>query len=564
MNAAHWEFPLSSGPLASVAAALVMYGASLIGLAAPSPPPILLVDRAPASGIAFRLEHHPTDEKHLVETMPGGLAAFDYNGDGRTDLYFTNGASLPGLAKTSPAFWNRLYRNDGGMKFTDVTAEAKVAGEGFSMGAAAADYDNDGHVDLFVTGVGGNALYRNTGGGRFENVTARAGVGGRVWSVAAGWFDFDRDGLLDVFVVNYLKWSPADARFCGDRTRGLRVYCAPRYYEGLPNTVYRNRGDGTFEDVSVKTGIAAHTGKGMSIGLADYDDDGWTDVFVTNDTVPNFLFRNMAGRRFEETALFAGVSVPAHGRPVSSMGAEFRDVDNDGRPDIHVTALAGETFPLFRNEGGGMFNDITQSSGLAAATFRRSGWGNVLADLDNDGWLDLFTAQSHVNDRIEAFEAHAYREPNGLFRNVGNGRFVDVAPPLGADFAVPRAHRGAIAVDLNNDGLLDIVTTSLGDRVEIWENRSAARQWVVLKLTGRSVRDAIGARVRIGTRAAEYTTTAGYASSVHAGLHFGLGGMTGIPKLEIRWPDGTVQMLADVAAGQVLQVRQPTGAAPSR
>ena len=487
--------------------------------------------------------------------MPGGLAAFDYDGDGLTDFYFTNGASVPALVKTSPSHWNRLYRNDGGMKFTDVTEQAAVAGAGYSMGAAAADYDNDGDVDLFVAGVGRNVLYRNTGRGTFEDVTERAGVGGRSWSVAGGWFDFDRDGLLDLFVVNYLKWSAGDRRYCGDRSRGIRVYCHPQYYDGLPNALYRNRGDGSFEDVSVKTGVAQHPGKGMGVALADYDGDGWMDVFVTNDTVPNFLFRNVAGGRFEETALPAGVAVPLHGRAISSMGAEFRDYDNDGRPDIHVTALAGETFPLFHNDGGGLFSDVTERSRLAATTLRRSGWANALVDLDNDGWKDLFTANSHVNDRIEAFEAHTYREPNSVFHNAG-GTFRDVSDRLGPDFQVPRAHRGAVAADLNGDGRIDVVTSSLGDRPEIWENQSpGANCWIVIKLTGtQGNRDAIGARIRIRTQTATMTTAAGYASSVHSGIHFGLGRTEKIDRLEIVWPSGLLQVLENVATNQVLRV----------
>jgi len=540
---------------ALISALMHEYSYASRGAGRSSDPPILLRDVAGTSGIAFRLEHNPTPEKHLIETMPGGLAAFDYDGDGLTDLYFTNGASVPALAKTSPSHWNRLYRNDGGMKFTDVTEQAAVAGAGYSMGAAAADYDNDGDVDLFVAGVGRNVLYRNTGRGTFEDVTERAGVGGRSWSVAGGWFDFDRDGLLDLFVVNYLKWSAGDRRYCGDRSRGIRVYCHPQYYAGLPNALYRNRGDGSFEDVSVKTGVAQHTGKGMGVALADYDGDGWMDVFVTNDTVPNFLFRNVAGARFEETALPAGVAVPIHGRAISSMGAEFRDYDNDGRPDIHVTALAGETFPLFRNDGGGLFSDVTERSQLAATTLRRSGWANALVDLDNDGWKDLFTANSHVNDRIEAFEAHKYREPNSVFHNAG-GTFRDVSDRLGPDFQVPRAHRGAVAADLNGDGRIDVVTSSLGDRPEIWENQSpGANRWIVIKLTGtQGNRDAIGARIRIGTQTATMTTAAGYASSVHGGIHFGLGRTEKIDRIEIVWPSGLVQVLENVATNQVLQV----------
>ena len=524
-----------------------------------SAPFISLRDVTAASGIAFTLENHPTPDKHLIETMPGGIAAFDYNNDGLADLYFTNGAPLPGLTKTHPRDSNRLYRNDGGLKFTDVTMEAGVAGAGYSMGAAAADYDNDGDVDLFVAGVERNLLYRNSGRGTFDEVSSRAGIGSQWWSVAGGWLDFDRDGLLDLLVVNYLKWSARENRYCGDRQRNIRVYCHPRYFDGLPNALYRNRGDGSFEDVSAKSGIGQHIGKGMSAAFADYDDDGWMDVFVTNDATPSFLFKNRGDGRFEETGLLAGVSLPVHGRPISSMGVEFRDYNNDGRPDLHVTALAGETFPLFRNDGGGQFSDRTAPSGLARATLRRSGWGNALADVDNDGWKDLFTANSHVNDRVDAFEAHQYREPNSIFRNAGDGTFVDVSAAAGADFQTARAHRGAVAVDLNNDGRLEIVTSALGDRVEIWQNSApASGRWIAVTLVGtKGNRDAIGARVRIGGQLQTKTTAGGYASSVHAPLHFGLGTLERVDRIEITWPGGAKQVLEKVATNQLLAVTEP-------
>jgi hypothetical protein len=529
-----------------------------LGQTAPQSAAISLRDVAPSSGITFRLENHSTPAKRLIETMPGGLAAFDYNSDGLADLYFTNGASDTSGSGKPQADWNRLYRNDGGFKFTDVTAQAGVAGEGFSMGAAAADFDNDGDIDLFVAGFERNVLYRNTGKGTFENVTAQSGIHGRVWSVAAGWLDFDRDGLLDLFVVNYLKWSASGDRFCGDRTRDIRVYCHPKYYDGLPNTLYRNRGNGTFEDVSDKSGIARHIGKGMSLAFADYDADGWLDVFVTNDTLPNFLFRNLGNGRFAETALLAGAGVSINGKAISSMGVVFRDFDNDGRPDLHVTALAGETFPLFRNEGRGQFSDQTAPSGLSRATQRRSGWGNAMADLDNDGWKDLFTANSHVNDRVEDFEAHRYREANSLFRNAGNGKFVDISEQLGSDFQTPRAHRGAIAVDLNNDGRLDIVTTSLGDRPEIWENATAGgNRWLQLRLTGvANNRDGIGARVRIGNQMQTLSTADGYSSSVHAPVHVGLGALQRVESVEISWPNGKKQVVKNVTTNQVVVIKE--------
>ena len=529
-----------------------------LGQTAPPSAAISLRDVAPSSGITLRLENHPTPAKRLIETMTGGLAAFDYDNDGLTDLFFTNGAAATNGTKEQ-ADWNRLYRNQGGLKFTDVTAQAGVGGEGFSMGAAAADFDNDGDVDLFVAGYERNLLYRNTGKGTFENITARSGIHSRVWSVAAGWLDFDRDGLLDLFVVNYLRWSAAGDRFCGDRARDIRVYCHPRHYDGLANTLYRNRGNGTFEDVSRRAGIAQHVGKGMSVAFADYDEDGWLDAFVTNDTLPNFLFRNLGnGRGFDETALLAGTGVSINGKAISSMGVVFRDFDNDGRPDLHVTALAGETFPLFRNDGRGQFSDQTAPTGLARATLRRSGWGNALADLDNDGWKDLFTANSHVNDRVEDFEAHRYREANSVFRNTGSGKFVDISDQIGPDFTTPRAHRGAIAVDLNNDGRLDIVTTALGDRPEIWENVTAGgNRWLQLRLTGATNnRDGIGARIQVGKQMQTLSTADGYSSSVHAPVHFGLGSLQRVDSVEITWPDGKKQVVKDVTTNQVVVIKE--------
>jgi len=529
------------------------------------PGTIRLRDAAPDSGITFVLENNPTPEKHLIETVPGGVAAFDYDGDGLPDIFFTNGADLPALTKSEPRFWNRLYRNLGGWRFTDVTEKAGLSGAGYSMGAAAGDFDNDGYVDLFVAGVRQNLLYRNRGDGTFEDVTARAGIGSGVWSVAGGWFDYDADGRLDLFVVNYVQWDPSFDRVCGDQARNIRVYCHPRYFQGLPNTLYRNRGDGTFEDVSAKSGIARHVGKGMSVAFADYDDDGRMDAFVTNDKAPNFLFRNRAGDTFEEVALSAGAALPDLGKPVSSMGADFRDYDNDGRPDIAITALAGETFPLFRYAGSG-FRDATFGSRLAALTMKLSGWSNGLVDLNNDGWKDLFTANSHVNDRIEDFEPSVYRQANSVFINEA-GRFSDVSARAGEAFQTPRAHRGAAFADFDRNGRIDIVTSSLGDRAELWANETAsAGHWIVFKLQGRkSNRDGIGARIRIscstGLEACQQTnhmtTAVGYASSSHDGVHFGLGDRSIIEKVEIRWPSGVTQTLEKVKADQIRTVPEP-------
>ena len=412
--------------------------------------PIRFREVAQQAGLDFVLQNNPTPRKHMIETMAGGLAAFDYNNDGKIDIFFTNGAAIPSLEKDSPKFFNRLYRNDGGMKFTDVTLEAGVAGAGYSMGAAAADYNNDGYTDLFVAGVYRNILYRNLGNGKFEDVTEAAGIKSDKWSVAAGWLDYDNDGWLDLFVVNYAHWTPAFDRYCGDRERNLRVYCHPKYFEGLPNTLYRNRRDGTFEDVSKEAGILEHIGRGMSVAFADYDNDGFTDMLVTNDNLPNFLFRNRRNGTFEEVALEAGVALTNNGAPIASMGADFRDFDNDGLCDINLTALTGETFPLFRNLGKGSFLDATHISQLAQLSAARSGWSNGLFDFNNDGWKDLFTANSDVNDLIDLFQSTHYKQPNSLFANLGDGTFRDVSSDAG--FTLARAHRGSAFADFDMMG----------------------------------------------------------------------------------------------------------------
>jgi enediyne biosynthesis protein E4 len=521
--------------------------------------PIRFRDVAESAGLRFVLENHPTPQKHLIESMAGGVAAFDYNGDGLTDVFFANGASIPSLQKDSPKYFNRLFRNEGGMRFTDVTEEAGVAGTGYSMGAAAGDYDNDGHVDLFVPGVFRNTLYHNRGDGRFEDVTEKAGIKSDKWSVAAGWFDYNNDGLLDLFVVNYASWSPSYDRFCGDASRNLRVYCHPKYFEGLTNTLYRNRGDGTFEDVSEKAGIAQHRGRGMSVAFADYDNDGFLDVFVTNDNQENFLFHNRGDGTFEEVGVMAGVALLNTGKPVSGMGTDFRDYDNDGLPDITIVDLANETFPLFHNLGGGLFEDATYPSRLSTLSIARSGWSTGFFDLNNDGWKDLFASCSHVDDNVEMFQAAKYKQPNSIFANTGDGKFQDVSAQAGEDFQVPRAHRGCAFADFNNDGKIDVVVSSLQDRAELWENLSPEpNNWIILKLAGtKSNRDAIGARVRIGKQHNHMTSACGYASSSHIGVHFGLGKMQTIPRVEIKWPSGIVQVLKDVKANQILLVREP-------
>jgi hypothetical protein len=532
--------------------------------------PIRFANRVPHSGLEFVLQNCATPNKYQVETMTGGVAVVDYDGDGRQDIYFVNGAELPSLRKSTKKYWNRLYRNNPDGTFTDVTARVGVAGEGFGMGVAAADFDNDGDSDIFVAGVNKNILFRNNGDGTFADITSRAGLEGidpergKMWSVSAAWLDYDRDGHLDLFVVNYCKWNASLDPYCGAALPGYRTYCFPDRYEGLPNQLFRNNGDGTFTDVSRTSGIARHIGKGMGIAVADFDDDGWIDVFVANDTLPNFLFRNNSRGGFEEVALNSGVAVPESGMPVSGMGVDFRDYDNDGRPDLIVSALEGETFPLFRNLGKGFFADETYASGLGLRTSKRSGWSLGLFDFNNDGYRDLFTVNAHVNDNIELYNEQMYRQPNSLFVNLKNGTFTDVSALAGPDFRAQRAHRGCAFADFNNDGKMDVVTTSLSEPAELFMNESPdANHWLLLELSGtRSNRDGIGARLMLTTASgarqfSHVTTSVGYASSSDRRIHFGLGSDKIVRTLEIRWPSGAVQVLNEIPADRLLRVTEP-------
>jgi tetratricopeptide (TPR) repeat protein len=525
-------------------------------------------DAAPA-GLSFTLKNSASPRKYQVETMPGGVAVLDYNNDGWPDIYFVNGAELPSMKKSSPQYSNRLFHNNRDGSFTDVTAKAGVSGEGYGMGAAVSDYDNDGDQDLFVAGVNRNILFQNQGDGTFRDVTASAGLEGidpargKLWSVAAAWVDYDNDGKLDLFVANYCKWNTTIDPYCGDLRPGYRTYCFPAKYEGLPNQLFRNLGNGAFADVSNLSGIAQHIGKGMGVAVADFNDDGFTDIFVANDTVPNFLFQNDGRGGFREVALQTGVAVNESGAAVSSMGVDFRDYDNDGQPDLIVTALEGETFPLFRNLGKGFFGDETFPSGLGAGTLKRSGWGLGMFDFNNDGFKDLFTVNSHVNDNIELYNEQTYRQSNAIFANLGNGTFQDVSSQSGADFQGRQAHRGCAFADFNNDGKLDVVTTSLNEPAELFHNESPGQShWLTLVLVGtRSNRDGLGARIKLtassgATQFNHATTSVGYASSSDRRVHFGLAGDKLVRAIEIRWPSGTLQVLKDVRADQVLTIKE--------
>jgi hypothetical protein len=529
---------------------------------------IQVEDRQPSSGIDFVLDNGTTPDKIVIEAVLGGVALLDFDGDGRLDVFFTNGARIPGLTKDEPRFWNRLYRNQGDGTFRDVTERAGVRGEGYSMGAAAADFDNDGWTDLYVTGVNRNILYRNQRDGTLADVTERAGVSGitaggkKLWSVSAAWLDYDNDGDLDLFVANYLDWSPANNRVCG--LEGRRLSCSPTFYDGLPNLLYRNEGAGRFSDVSDVTGIAAHVGRGMSVAVADADGDGFVDVFVANDQLRNFLFRNMGGRGFAETGVEAGVAYTEDGVPVSGMGADFRDVDEDGRPDVFLTALSGEPFPLFMNTADGFFVPSTHRAGLGFPTVMMSGWGTGAYDFDNDGHKELFCANSHVSENIGAYGHHRYRQPNALFRGVGEGRFRDVTAESGAAMQRARAHRGCAFGDLDNDGRIDVVVSAIAEPAEVLYNVTAgAGHWLGLRLQGTtSNRDGLGATVKLTGESGrvqhnQATTAVGYASASEKRVHFGLGADRSAREIEVRWPSGRRQVLRDVPADQVLEVKEP-------
>jgi enediyne biosynthesis protein E4 len=528
---------------------------------------------AATSKIKFALQSLPfrveTDETlktpHAPATMAGGVAVFDYNKDGRPDIFFTNGANIETLKKDDPKYSNHLFRNDGKGVFTDVTKEAGLTGTGYDMAVAVGDYDNDGYPDLFVGGLHGNTLYHNNGNGTFTDVTAKAGLDksvdpkyGPLWTTAAVWVDVNNDGLLDLFVVNYLQWDIKKEPMCG--FGGSYDYCNPRFYEGQPNQLFLNKGDGTFEDVSEKWGLRAHVGKGMGVGMADYDLDGRPDLFVTNDTYYNYLFHN-TGQKFEEVAFQEGVALVEDGDFVSGMGLDFRDYNNDGYPDIVFVALNNQTFPLFQNKGGKGFEEVTYPTGMRNLSRTMAGYGPGLYDFDNDGWKDLFVTRGHVE--AKAKPGTDIEQYNTVFRNPGaSGQWQALTAEAGLDASPPARHRGCAFADFDGDGRIDVVVTALGANAELWMNRSqGSGHWLDIALEGtKSNRDGIGARIKVVTSAGaqfnHMTTSVGYASSSYGPVHFGLGKDAKAKLLEIHWPSGIVQTLQDVAGDRVLSVKE--------
>lgn len=517
----------------------------------------------PPKGIDFVLRNSPTSRKYLIETMPGGVALLDYNNDGLLDIFLVNAGHVPDpllnpghFDRRNPSYWNRLYRQNKDGTFTDVTVQAGLQNAGdtnYGMGVAVGDYDNDGFPDIYVTNFGRNILYHNNGDGTFTDVTTKAGVGAGGWSASAGFFDYNNDGRLDLFVTRYLDWTPEKSKTCGRIAQPM--YCPPGEFGPTTNILYRNRGDGTFEDVSAAAGISAKQGHGHGLGVAfaDYDGDGFTDVFVANDAVEQFLFHNNGDGTFNEVALDSGAALSSSGKTLSGMGVVFQDYDNDGLPDLLVTQLPHEPYVVFHNDGKGSFSARELETGFGRLSGSSSGWGVGLEDFDNDGWKDVFVAQGHVFDNVQLYDPSLrYRDVPLLALN-HKGRFEK--SELGVDISV--AGRGAAFGDLNNDGWIDVVTTSLGDQAQFYLNRGGAAHWLTITLQGkRSNRDGYGARVQVNGQVRFATASGSYLCSNDKRLHFGLGDDKSA-EIEIKWPSGIRQVLHEVKADQFITVEEP-------
>ncbi len=533
------------------------------------------IDVTGALGINFRNMASHTSKKYLIETMGSGVALFDYDNDGRLDIFVVNGAALTDPTpkgtipqKTAPKYWNRLYHQKQDGTFEDVTERAGLQGAGYGMGVAVGDYDNDGYEDLYVTAYGGNKLYHNNRDGTFTDVTDKGGVGGSGWSTSAAWVDLDGDGLLDLVVLRYLVWDFDDV-WCGEHKEGYRTYCHPDYFKPVAPLVYHNDGNGHFTEVAEKVGMAK-PGKGLGIAIADYDRDGHVDLFVANDSMSEFLFRNWGNGMFEEVALVSGVAVDGEGHTFAGMGVDFADYNNDGLPDLVITDLASQMYALYRNNGDGTFSYESYPSGLGRMTMTHSGWGVRFLDYDNAGWKDLLIAQGHDLDTIElTFPNLRYREPMLLARNTGHG-FEDVSADAGSVFREAWVGRGLAIGDIDNDGRLDaVVTTNDGPLYVLHNATPTSNHWLILKLVGhRSNRDAIGAEVKVltggTTQIATVTTASSYLSSSDKRVHFGLGTETVAATIEIRWPSGIRQTLKNVHADQILQIDEPSGRVAGR
>ena len=562
---------LAAVALAGVCAAAVAMPATRAqsaGGTAPAPVAAMFQDVAKTAGIAVHHTSGASAEKYLAETMGSGAALFDFDGDGWLDLFLVDGGSVADAAVAARAR-HRLFRNQHDGTFADVTA--RIGGRtraDYGMGACAGDVDNDGRPDLYVTSYGTNTLYRNDVDG-FIDVTREAGVGLSRWSTSCAFLDMDRDGDLDLFVANYLDAPKTDNRFCGNPQRRIRVYCHPLNYKGLASVLYRNNGKGVFTDISAAAGISVHVGNGLGVAVGDYDDDGLPDVFVANDAVPNFLFHNEGEGRFTEVGLAAGVAVARDGKPRAGMGTDFADFNGDGRLDLVVTNHEFETHSLFRNDGGGVFTDVTVESGLGPATLPFVGFGVAFFDFDNSGALDLAIVNGHVIDNTALFRpgsTHAQRKL--LFRNLNGRRVQEIGRQAGSGFAVPGVGRTLVTGDVDNDGDLDLLVTNNGGLPELLRNGNAGGNALLVHLVGTtSNRDALGARVTVSaggrTQVREVKSGSSYLGQGDLRVHVGLGDARTVDRLEIRWPGGRSERVETVAVNQILTVQEGRGVTAS-
>lgn len=536
---------------------------------------IKFVDVTEEVGISFVHENGASGRKFVVETFCGGCGVFDYDGDGDLDLYFVNGAALPGFeAEAAPR--NRLYRNDGavsGWTFTDVTGQAGVGDIGYGFGCSVGDYDNDGDLDLYVTNFGPNVLYLNNGDGTFTDVTEEAGVGDDRLNTSAAFVDTDQDGDLDLFVCSYTNFDLNDGQVCR-QADGSIIYCGPEYYFGSSDKLYRNNGDGTFSDVSKEAGIYSEEGKGLGVIATDHDGDGDVDIFVANDLVENFLFENVGAGKFEEIALISGMAYNETGRPEAGMGVDFADVDGDGLQDVLIGHFDQETSTLYKNEGGGFFTDVTPTTGLGPPTWRVVTFGLLFLDADNDGDPDVAAANGHATDNIERVsDDQTYKQRNQIYQNVGGGRFEDITAKAGPGLETVKASRGLAAGDIDRDGDVDLLVLNVLDKAEVLRNDSEHRNhWLSVRAVGgargmsrdgnRNLtnRDGVGARIVVKTddrtQVKDVHSSASYLSANPREVHFGLGLADRVVEIEIRWPSGVVDRVTNVGVDQRIVIHE--------
>ena len=513
-------------------------------------------------GIHFKHYDGGSGQRYFIEPLGGGAAFLDYNNDGFQDIYFVNGADLPpppkGQSGGNEPPRNALYRNNGDGTFTDVAETAGIADTGYGMGCAVGDYDNDGFPDLYVTNFGANVFFHNNGDGTFTDVTTQTGTGDARWGTSCAFVDYDNDRFLDLYVTNYVKYTIESDQVCTNK--GVRVYCDPRLYEGELDILYHNNGDGTFTDVTESAGFSEATGRGLALAWGDYDDDGDMDVYIANDADQNFLYRNNGDGTFTEVSLAAGVGFSEDGEAENGMGADFGDYDNDGLLDLGVTNFQGQTNTLYHNEGDGLFSDVSYASKIGTISLPYLAWGVGFCDYDNDGYQDLFIANGHLDENVQAFNATGfYEQPNLLFRNNRDGTFDEVGLDSGSGMRLEKVSRGFAYADYDNDGDLDLLVTNLKGTPDLLENKGGQNRWLTLKLIGtRSNRDAIGARVKVTvgnlTQIQEVRSGSSYLSQNDMRLHFGLGEHRQIDLIEIRWPSGLLERLEGVEANQILRL----------